>query len=290
MAIYVVTGKLGTGKSKYCVARARAAIRQGRRVASNIDLRLDKLTPDKSKARYYRLPDKPSVRDLESIGHGNPESYDEDRNGLLILDELGSWLNARQFGEKERQPVVDWLIHARKHGWDVLFIAQAIQQIDKQVREALAEYVVTCYRLDKFKIPVIGFLLDAFVSERLGRLPRFHIAVTKMSLGTSAWTVVERDFYRGDDLHEAYDTRQVFQPNPEAVTCTVLHSCYFGGSAVRLSSLKRAVSAVRAFVGSSRGRKPVVAKPKHPVVSLLMRLPESDRYREFARLQRLGVL
>ncbi len=135
MAIYVVTGKLGTGKSKYCVGKARSALICKRRVASNIDLELDHLVPNVRKARYTRLPDKPTLRDLEAMGHGNPESYEEDRNGVLILDELGSWLNARAFMDKERAPVIDWLIHARNHGWDVYFIAQALQQIGKQVRE-----------------------------------------------------------------------------------------------------------------------------------------------------------
>lgn len=288
MAIYVVTGKLGTGKSKYAVGKIRAALNSGRKVATNLDLHLEHLVPGKRKSRVYRLPDKPTVRDLEAIGHGNPDSYDEDRNGLLVLDELGSWLNSRQFMDKERQPVIDWLIHARKHGWDVVFIAQAIQQIDKQVRESLAEYVVTCYRLDKFKIPVLGQFLSMF-HDKAGNLPRFHIAATKINLGGNQWHTLERDFYRGDDLHKAYDTRQVFAVDPEAATFTNLHPHYFTAPpAARRSLLAQLVHAIIA-----PGRKPAKPAPRCPgiqpdILSLLRRLPPDLRVVEFQRLQRLG--
>lgn len=44
-----------------------------------------------------RLPDKPSLNDLLAIGVGNT-SYDESRNGLLVLDECGTWFNSRSWG------------------------------------------------------------------------------------------------------------------------------------------------------------------------------------------------
>ena len=121
MPVYSVEGKLGTGKTKFCVWMAQQALLSGRRVASNVDLKLDKLVPYK-RANYVRLPDKPKAFDLEAAGHGNPGSYDEDKNGIMILDELGTWLNARSFQDKDRAPMLDWLIHARKFGWDVYLI------------------------------------------------------------------------------------------------------------------------------------------------------------------------
>ena len=48
--------------------------------------------------------------DLDAIGHGNPDSYDESLNGVLILDELGTWLNSRSFQDKNRADLLDWLI------------------------------------------------------------------------------------------------------------------------------------------------------------------------------------
>jgi len=286
MSVYLVTGKLGTGKSKWCTRRAQIAIKEGRRVASNMDFYLDKLNPSTRKARFVRIPDKPSVRDLEAIGHGNPESYDEDRNGLLILDELGSWLNSRQSLDGARKAVVDWMIHARKLGWDVLLIVQSAMMIDKQIREGIGEYTVVCYRLDKLKIPLIGGLLSMF-SDKAGKLPRLHVASTRLQLGPGTSHVVDRDFFRGDDLHAAYDTRQVFAANEDAVAHTVLSPLYFTQAPGRIRWWERF-----ALLG---GAKPAPAdkpplKPKHPIPQLLMRYPPDVRMVEWSRLQRLGAL
>ena len=208
MPVYSVEGKLGTGKTKFCVWMAQQALLEGRRVASNVDLNLDKLVPRK-RAHYVRLPDKPKAFDLEAAGHGNPDSYNEERNGVMILDELGTWLNARSFQDKDRAPMLDWLIHARKFGWDVFLIVQDANMIDKQVRESLIEYQCRCFRGDKIKIPFIGGLLSA-IHKPLGYLPKFHMVTARVGYGQSA-VVAERWMYRGEELHPAYDTRQVFR-------------------------------------------------------------------------------
>jgi len=295
VAVYLVTGKLGTGKSKWCTRRAQQAIKAGRRVASNMDFFLDKLNPKTHKARYLRVPDKPCIADLEAIGHGNPESYDEDRNGLLILDELGSWLNSRQSLDGDRKAVVDWLIHARKFGWDVLLIVQSAMMIDKQVREGVGEYTVTCYRLDKLKLPLIGGLLDMFY-EGAGRLPRLHVASTRLALGPGTSHVVDRDFFKGDDLHHAYDTRQAFLAASEFATHTRLSPFYFAPPARRTSMIRRLIAALvgakRAPVQPSDSAPVIPSAPpdKLPLVKLLMRLPPDERVREWRRLRRLGAV
>ena len=220
MPVYSVEGKLGTGKTKFCVWRAQQALLDGRRVASNVDLQLDRLTP-RRKTSYVRLPDKPRAFDLEAAGHGNPDSYDEDKNGVMILDELGTWLNARSFQDKDRAPLLDWLIHARKYGWDVYLIVQDANMIDKQVREALIEYQIKCFRGDKIKIPFFGSFLGAF-NRRWGYLPKFHLAVARVGSGQNA-VVAERWMYKGIDLHAAYDTRQVFRSDYEHSSFSVLY-------------------------------------------------------------------
>lgn len=218
MPVYSVEGKLGTGKTKFSVWRAQQALREGRRVASNVDLHLEHLTTGQA-SNYIRLPDKPRAFDLESAGHGNPESYDEDKNGVMILDELGTWLNARSFQDKDRAPVLDWLIHARKYGWDVYLIVQDANMIDKQVRESLIEYRVKCFRGDKIKIPFVGGILSDLFGKRWGYLPKFHLAVARVGDGANA-VVAERWMYKGLDLHAAYDTRQVFRSDyPHGAFC-----------------------------------------------------------------------
>ena len=85
MPVYSVEGKLGTGKTKFTVWMAQNALLSGRRVASNVGLDTTVLTPFR-RSHYVRVPDKPTAADLEAMGHGNPDTYDEDRNGGLILE------------------------------------------------------------------------------------------------------------------------------------------------------------------------------------------------------------
>lgn len=283
MAVYSVEGKLGTGKTKFCVWRAQLALREGRAVASNVDLFLEHLVPERSQATYLRIPDKPKAADLDAIGHGNPDSYDEEKNGILILDELGSWLNSRAFQDKDRLPVIDWLIHARKRGWDVYLIVQDVQMIDRQVREALVEYQCKCMRLDKVKVPGVGWLLAMF-SPRLGYLPRMHYVTARVGMGTSA-IVAERWHYRGDDLHKAYDTRQIFAASEDG-TYTVWHAGRYKDAApVKAGLWKRLFKREPAPKVAVRPR----GEPSR-VLELVKALPPSERIKHFRRLQAAGVL
>lgn len=274
MAVYSVEGKLGTGKTKFCVWRAKTALLDGRRVASNVDLYLDKLVPTLARASYIRIPDKPTSEDLDAIGHGNPDSYNEDRNGVLILDELGTWLNSRSFQDKGRSGLIDWLIHARKLGWDVYLIVQDANMIDKQVREALIEYKCKCMRFDKVRIPIIGGLLG-MLHKRLGYLPRMHAVAARVGEGTNA-IVAERWHYRGDDLHAAYDTRQIFRPDYPHGVHSVIHR--------RSEDKPSRFAQFFAQVFRSPPPRPT-PKPKHPLVALVQKLPP-DRRAAFMRQHR----
>jgi len=281
VGVSFVTGKLGAGKGKYAVMKLLEAAFEGRRIAGNVDLNLGEFSKRKHRRVYVRLPDKPTARDLEALGHGNPESYDEDRNGLLVLDELGTWFNSRSFQDKDRAPVLDWMIHARKHGWDVLLICQNEVQIDKQAREALGEVFVRCMAMHKLRIPVVGWLLG-----RWGRLPRFHLASIRVGSGSGQF-VSERTAFRGDHLHPMYDTRQIFRADPEQCTFSQLHPLYFSGPA-RLTWAQR----IKRFLGGMRSVPPRIATAPapRPVVQLLRALPPDVRVVEFRRLQRLGYV
>lgn len=287
MAVAFVTGKLGSGKGKYAVMQLLKAQHEGRRIAGNVDLYLEHFARKHAKARYVRVPDKPTPRDLVALGHGNPESYDEDRNGLLVLDELGTWFNSRSFQDKDRAGVLDWFVHARKHGWDVLLICQNEIQIDKQAREALGETFVRCHAMHKIKLPVVGWLLEVF-SERLARLPRFHLASIRFGTGAGAF-VTERVAYRGDHLHPMYDTRQIFRADPDAATFTQLSPFYFTGLPMKRSFLTRLMGLV-AGTRSGPATAPAAPKPKHPCVDLIQQIPADQRIAEWHRLRRLRVI
>ncbi len=138
MAFYFVTGKLGNGKTLCSVGRIRDKLRQGCTIATNINLDLVAMLGAHAKnCRVIRVPDKPTVDDLHLIGNANL-TYDENQNGLLVLDECGTWFNSRNWQDKSRMSVNNWFLHARKLGWDVLLIVQDISIVDSQARDALS--------------------------------------------------------------------------------------------------------------------------------------------------------
>jgi hypothetical protein len=291
VGVQFVTGKLGGGKGKYAVMKLLEATKENRRIAGNVDLNLDQFAKKTAKARYIRVPDKPNAFDLEALGHGNPESYDEDRNGLLVLDELGTWFNSRSFQDKERAGVLDWMIHARKHGWDVILICQNEIQIDKQAREALGEVFVRCMAMHKVKIPVVGALLTVvtvgLAPEKWLRLPRFHLASVRVGTG-SAGFVSERIIYRGDHLHAMYDTRQIFKADPEQRCVSQLSPFYFTGLPTKNKSpLTRLL---RVVIGKRGADMRSVAEPRLPRITPrqwpehIAKLPPDDRWKLARRM------
>jgi len=208
MPVYAVTGQLGSGKTLVCVGKIRDAIDRGCRVATNLDLRLELLSTRAKRGQIVRLPDYPDAEHLASLGVGNP-SRNEAQNGVLVLDEAGAWLNSRNWNDKNRHKVIEWMLHARKLGWDVFLIVQDVSLIDKQVRTAFVEHLVRCRRLDRFSVPFVGALFTMLGSAL--RLPQVHIANVFYGTGPGA-VCVERWIYRGRDLWKSYETRQLFDP------------------------------------------------------------------------------
>ena len=235
MAVYAITGKLGSGKGKAAIDQIRRYLREGKRVATNCDVFLEHLMPSTDKSVVIRVPDKPSAVDLYMVGSGNKfiqfdpilqygragitaiapspkllAGFDEHHNGALILDECGSWLNTRNFQDKGRAEMLEWAIHARKYGWDIFFIMQNISQVDKQLRESLLEYVVRLNRLDRMKVPLLSPAI-AFMTAGAssGSMPRLHIGVVRLGASPDG-LVADRWYFRGDDLNNAYNTTQVF--------------------------------------------------------------------------------
>jgi hypothetical protein len=101
---------------------------------------------------------------------------------------------------------------------------------------------------------------------------------------------VDRDFFKGDDLHAAYDTRQVFMENSEAAAFTALSPLYFTPPPVRHSLWGRLRSLVGPKGAPATQPLPPKPKPKHPAIQWLMRFPPDVRIREYGRLQRLGAI
>jgi hypothetical protein len=203
---------------------------------------------ERNRGGYIRIPDKPTATDLYMLGSGNPyiqfqpdirhekdglkgyapvaerirllPGFDESHNGALLLDECGSWLNTRNFADKGRADLLEWMIHARKYGWDVYFIMQNINQADKQLRESMFEYVVRLTRMDRMRVPMVSDLVKGVTAGAVsGNLPRVHIAVVRLGVNPDA-LVADRWIFRGDDLQAAYNTVQAFSEHyPHGTHC-----------------------------------------------------------------------
>jgi hypothetical protein len=314
MAVYAITGKLGAGKGKAAIQRLREYIRQGKRVATNCDVFLEHLLPPHSRACVIRVPDKPSSVDLYAIGSGNKyidfqpiirhttagfvatppspkilKGFDECHNGALILDECGSWLNARTFGDKGRSDLLEWCIHARKYGWDVYFVMQNINQIDKQLRESLFEYVVRLNRLDRMKVPIVSPLVKGITAGAVsGSLPRVHIGVVRLGSSPDG-LVADRWVFRGDDLNDAYNTTQVFSDSyPHAIHSLLPNWHRVGYALPEPVPIGIRIARYMGFMQEPK-RKPK-PKPKNRIADLIMRLPPDQRLKHFQRLQALGAI
>lgn len=280
MTDYALTGKKGTGKSKNAVRLIRDRyLRNKRRVATNLDIDLLQMFGAQSRCTYVRVPDKPSAFDLLAAGHGNPDTYDEDENGGMFLDELGTWLNTRTYADKGRADVLDFFAHGRKHGWDNWYIMQNIGQIDKQVRESFIEQTVRHTRFDKVRVPFVGGLLSALFGEKAGFLPRFHMAVYRM--GTNPQDLVaNRATFVGKDLEKCYDTRQVFLMDYPHGTHSVLSPWHTHGrylAAPEKTLLQQCGEWVKAFLHVA---------PPTPLVRPIARTRPDDGWSRVARLCR----
>lgn len=233
MSVYIVTGKLGNGKTLVTVGRIKEGIEAGVRIATNLDLNLKEMFHRKANGmEVIRIPDKPNIDDLNAIGAGHVGKYDESKFGILVLDECGSWFNSRNWQDKSRKEVIEWFLHARKLRWHVYLIVQDIKLLDSQARDALAEFTVYCRRLDNIRVPLIGGLVKTLTGHRL-TLPRVHrakVCYVGDDIISDVW------HYRGNDLFTSYQTDQLFLADyPHAPHCLLTPWHVYGRNAVPMS-------------------------------------------------------
>lgn len=208
MAVYFVSGGLGSGKTLAAVGQLKQYAFNRCKIAGNIDLFLDHFADSpRSKVTYTRIPDRPSADDLFALGLGKPaDDYDEENNGLLVLDELATWLNARAWNDKGRAALIDWFVHARKYGWDIIFLVQSITAVDKQLLDLLMEYHVPMSNLAKINVPIVGGWGRTLRSSgKPFRLPKVHIGrvMYKDLVKADRWV------FRARHLYKCYNTKQV---------------------------------------------------------------------------------
>lgn len=194
MALIMVTGPLGCGKSYYGIRKAIDALEAGKVVVTNF-----RMTPE----WYERVADRHPLRwlvpgrrrklkrdwarrvlvvpDLKTLLRVRLEGQGEDR-GVVLIDEAHVFMNARSWRDAERMELVEWASASRKLGFEVYLITQDLQSLDRQVRDRLT-YHVTLRNLRQFKvagIPVVPF--------------NFFIAIWQYHAAGKA--IIKREAYR----------------------------------------------------------------------------------------------
>lgn len=253
MAVYVVTGKLGSGKTLVAVSKIREYLNRGCIVATNLDLNMEYLiNPFSKKSRVIRVSDRPSVDDLKSLPRPYEGKYNEKKSGLLVFDECATWFNSRTWNDKGRKALIDWLLHARKYRWDIIFIIQNISMMDAQARDGFAEMVVHCRRLDRLTIPFLSFF-----GRLMGfniRPPKVHWGIVKYGASDSS-PMIERWVYTGTDLYKAYDTEQVFAENSDSLHSVLPPNTIYGRNTTHAEHNKRGlINAYNQFIENSQPR------------------------------------
>ena len=291
MTDFAVTGKKRSGKGLFCAGLIRDALLAGKRVATNMDIYPEHMLPALNRATFYRLPDCPTVHDLEAIGKGN-DIVDDDLNGIIILDESSKYFNSRAWGDKTRQPLLDWLIHSGKLGWDVYYQMQGLEQVDKQLRTTQIEYHIAVKNTKMWKIPLLSFLCS-IVGYDL-RMPRMNIGIIKQGCDRDS-LLVDRKFFRSKELFNSYDTRQVFKDR-EHPDCCGLHSVLSAWHVKGRYLPKPPPYWLRylyVLIGydwtKTKPAAPIVKREKHPLAVKLSHLAPDAAVRHWHRLNALGA-
>jgi len=249
-------GSRGSGKSKYSVERMQNRLKSGRAVATNLDLFLDKLLPDNPKAHYVRLPDFPRSSDLllldnayPELDHDDPKTYNDDKFGCVVLDELLTSFNSRTWNDPDRVEVVNWIVQSRKYGWDLCLIGQSIDGVDKQIKETVIDEL---YSFRSSQNMFGGVFWNLFFKPWWTKVvPKFHICTRYDGRKKDKNQKIGGDHFRRNDLHDCYKTGQQFKKDVRLIapekgnkmieiddraSYSVLHPHYFGVPKVEKAS------------------------------------------------------
>lgn len=183
--INYIVGPLGSGKSYMATKIAfEQFLVKGKPVLMNYRLYGNwPKTVAEWKANKYRSADSRYVRRQKAsqlvwffkstrdvVGVAPPGDPDQEQRGLLVMDEQGLQMNAREWKEHGKD-VLGWFTNMRKLGWVVLVITQDISLIDSQIRKLGAqEFQVTNAKHNNWPMFVKPV---ALLISPPGRPPRF---------------------------------------------------------------------------------------------------------------------
>lgn len=221
MAVTLVTGALGAGKGLYCSMLARQAYLNGRRVATNYPLNMEKLDNNGSQPVSV-IPIHFTYDDLISLGRGCP-AEDKVNFGVLFLDEVSLFLNARTFKDAQRAKFNEFFQNSRKYGWDIYLQTQEAFLLDKQIVDGFSEFVIKLSRLDSLRLPFISSFMELIFPKEFGVMAKRrsllpHIIKYRLYLrkDTRFKTPIESGSFRAKDYFGIHDTLTLFSTDSES--------------------------------------------------------------------------
>ncbi len=250
-----------TGKSLFALGLVQEYLYEGRHVVCNFPLNYDAIQATSGKrykrARITICSPRPSSVELFALGEGyHPDApHVEERGGLIVIDEAGSWIPARDWNHSDRAEIIRWFTLSGKLGWDVLLLTQTPELLDKLVLN-INELFGKVMRTDRVKIPWLGI-----------KLPRAHVATFRYGLQPNAIKCFSR-MYRGNPMFKYFDTHFMFE--------NFAPFSFF-------RPLKK-------YTQREIERMHLSSAPKHPLVARIQKLPPEQRLHFVRRFQACGAL
>jgi len=183
MAIHAVSGKPGAGKSMYGVRLLIKELRESDRyVVTNLPLHLGRLNeflqqayPSENLLACERVI---PLDESQLAGFFSVRGPDASKGVCYILDEIHLFFNAREWA-KTGKDCLHYLSQHRKLGDDVVWITQAIANVDKQFRSVTQDFstIQNGYTrsFGMFRAPG-RFTRKTYASEPYGNVEPFEIS------------------------------------------------------------------------------------------------------------------
>lgn len=192
MALYLVTGVMGGGKSYLGADVCRTAFQEGAVVHTNMQLNEEIIASSGWQEQYVKLPADPA--DWKAVLHAGEEG----KENLLMVDEaaLCFHVNDQQKKKADNRDIFELLVWSRKSGLDVYFITQSAANIDVQLRR-LTEIRIHCVAVRM--IPFVGWLAKPLLGDF--KRMRYGGGEGKNLIGSTYHRFSQKigDFYRTDD-------------------------------------------------------------------------------------------
>jgi hypothetical protein len=195
MALYIVTGAPGGGKSYFGAELALNGLKSGAFVHHcHVGIRQEKVDELGFADRCINLPDDPREWERE-IRAGT-----EDLPNFLLVDEAGLSFDvsktAKRSGDEGMQKVYELMVLNRKLGLDVYFFVQHLDNLEVKIRR-VAQSMIYC--LSVKRIPLVGW----FMYRVYGDFRRDFRSIRGKTLSPSLYVRFSSEvgeFYRTDDL------------------------------------------------------------------------------------------